>query len=53
MPHDTLRTASDTKARALYDKLEDKILARDQVGASEAYYQLVKSGRPLPELVAK
>jgi hypothetical protein len=39
------------EARALYDKLEDRILARDQVGASEAYYRLVKLGRPLPEIV--
>ena len=41
----------NTETRALYDKLEDRILARDQVGASEAYYSLVKSGRPLPEIV--
>ena len=37
--------------RALYDKLEDRILARDQVGASEAYYRLVRNGRPLPEIL--
>jgi len=53
MPHHTLRTVSDTNARALYDKLEERILARDQVGASDAYYQLARSGRPLPELVAQ
>ena len=41
----------DLEARRLYDKLEERILARDQVGASEAYYGLVKSGRPLPEIV--
>lgn len=40
-----------SEARALYDKLEDRILARDQVGASEAYYRLVRLGRPLPEIV--
>ena len=33
--------------------LEDRILARDQVGASEAYYGLVRSGRPLPEIVGE
>lgn len=38
-------------ARALYDKLEDRILARDQVGASESYYDLVRDGRPLPEML--
>ena len=35
-------------ARALYEKLEDRVLARDQVGASECYYDLVRDGRPLP-----
>ena len=50
VPHDTLATA-DLATRRLYDKLEERILARDQVGASEAYYGLVKSGRPLPEIV--
>ena len=38
-------------AHALYDKLEDRILARDQVGASECYYDLVREGRPLPEML--
>src|ERR1700760_3999570 len=38
-------------ARALYDKLEERVLARDQKGASEIYYGLVKSGRPLPEVL--
>ena len=33
--------------------LEDRILARDQVGASDAYYGLVRSGRPLPEIVGE
>lgn len=40
------------EAAGLYDRLEDRILARDQVGASRAYYDLVKSGRPMPEIVA-
>ena len=30
-------TVIDRGARGLYEKLEDRILARDQVGASEAY----------------
>ncbi|MFM9939604.1 MAG: hypothetical protein ACKVP7_08920 [Hyphomicrobiaceae bacterium] len=52
MPQDTPYTpVADTGARALYEKMEDRILARDQVGASEAYYGLVKLGRPLPEIV--
>ncbi len=52
MPQDTFPT-TDTAARHLYTKLEDRILARDQVGASEAYYDLVKTGRPLKEIVAE
>src|SRR6516162_8862602 len=38
-------------AHALYEKLEDLVLARDQVGASECYYDLVRDGRPLPEML--
>jgi hypothetical protein len=40
-------------ARALYDKLEDRCLMRDQVGASEVYYDLVRAGRPLTEIIAE
>ena len=41
MPQDTLSTSvSDLPARRLYDKLEERIMARDQVGASEAYTRL-------------
>src|SRR5690348_17757018 len=41
----------DSSARARYEKLEDRVLARDQVGASECYYDLVRDGRPLPEML--
>jgi hypothetical protein len=41
----------DPSARALYDRLEDRVLARDQVGASESYYDLARAGRPLPEML--
>jgi hypothetical protein len=41
------------EAAALYDRLEDRILARDQVGASRAYYDLLRAGRPMPEIVAE
>jgi hypothetical protein len=37
----------------LYQRLEDRIMARDQIGASRAYYDLVRAGRPLPETVAE
>jgi len=34
-----------------YAALEERVLARDQVGASRVFYDLVKAGRPVPELV--
>ncbi len=40
-------------AAALYDRLEERILARDQVGASDVYYDLLRAGRPLPEIMAE
>jgi hypothetical protein len=40
-------------AGRLYDKLEERILARDQVGASSVYHDLVRAGRPLNEIVAE
>src|SRR5947209_4329048 len=42
MPNDVQGAISNAaKPQALYAKLEDRILARDQQGASEAYYDLV------------
>jgi hypothetical protein len=35
----------------LYAALEERVMARDQKGASEAYYKLVKEGRPLTEML--
>ncbi len=40
-------------ANALYARLEERILQRDQVGASDAYYDLVRAGRPLNELLTE
>jgi hypothetical protein len=34
-----------------YARLEEKILERDQKGASAVYYDLARAGRPLPELL--
>src|SRR5947208_15674855 len=34
-----------------YARLEEKVLERDQRGASQIFYDLVRTGRPLPELV--
>ena len=39
------------QAGGLYGKLEERILARDQVGASAVYYDLVRAGRPRTEIV--
>lgn len=36
-----------------YAKLEERILARDQLGASEVFYGLVRDGRPLREMLAE
>src|SRR5215469_8250754 len=38
---------------AAYAQLEEKILERDQLGASQIYYDLVRAGRPLPELLGQ
>src|SRR4051812_12415968 len=39
--------------RGLYDKLEDRCLMRDQKGASDVYYELVRANRPLNEIIAE
>jgi hypothetical protein len=41
------------KPEALYAVLEERILARDQKGASDVYYDLVRQKRPLAEIVAE
>ena len=54
MPNDVqgaIRNAP--KPEALYAKLEDRILARDQQGASEVYYDLVRQRRPMTEIIAE
>ena len=52
MPQDTLQSIP-ANARRIYERLEERIMARDQVGASEAYYDLVRNERPLPEILAE
>ena len=42
---------ASTRSDPLYAALEERVLDRDQKGASEVYYRLVKSGRPLPEML--
>ena len=40
-----------TAVASLYDRLEETVLERDQAGASEVYYDLVRAERPLSEIV--
>lgn len=47
------RSSSGDDARALYGALEERVLQRDQVGASRAYYDLLRAGRPLAELITE
>lgn len=54
MPNDVQAAISNApKPEALYGKLEDRILARDQQGASEVYYDLVRQRRPMTEIIAE
>jgi hypothetical protein len=39
------------EAGGLYAKLEERIFARDQVGASTVFYDLVRAGRPRTEIL--
>ncbi len=49
MPPDSVTATSPTHSR--YAALEERVMARDQKGASEVYYGLVREGRPLPEML--
>ena len=54
MPNDVQAAISNApKPQALYAKLEDRILARDQQGASEVYYDLVRQRRPMTEMIGE
>jgi hypothetical protein len=54
MPNDVQAARSNTgKPEQAYAALEERILARDQKGASEVYYDLVRQNRPLKEIVAE
>jgi len=41
------------EAAQLYGELEERLLARDQEGGSRIYYELLRRGRPLPEIMAE
>jgi hypothetical protein len=54
MPNDVQAAVRNApKVEALYEKLEDRILARDQKGASDVYYDLVRERRPMTEIIAE
>ncbi len=44
--------ANEEKPR-LYAELEERLLARDQVGGSRIYYELLRDGHKLPEIMAE
>jgi hypothetical protein len=46
-------TAQDQETKRLYGELEDRLLARDQVGGSRVYYDLLRRGRPVTEIMAE
>jgi hypothetical protein len=47
----TMTAPAQNERDSAYSRLEERILARDQVGASAVFYDLVKAGRPVDELV--
>ena len=49
----TMVPTSDREATATYARMEEKILERDQVGTSEALYDLIRARRPLTEILTE
>jgi hypothetical protein len=43
----------DQPTERLYGELEERLLDRDQEGGSRVYYELLRRGRPLPEIMAE
>jgi hypothetical protein len=46
-------TGTPSRPTDAYARLEDRILSRDQRGASDVFFELLKDGRPLPELLGE
>jgi hypothetical protein len=46
-----IASAPSTPVDSLYERLEDRILDRDQRGASAVFYDLVRAERPLTEML--
>jgi hypothetical protein len=49
----TAPLASETRFTPDYARLEERILARDQIGATQALYGLLKDRRPVTEVVSQ
>ncbi|MCC7368523.1 MAG: hypothetical protein IT306_08875 [Chloroflexi bacterium] len=47
----TMSAPAQQERDGVYARLEERVLARDQIGASQVFYELVKAGRPVDELV--
>ena len=46
----TAPVLNESAPTAEYARLEERMLARDQKGASDVLYRLMKQGRPVTEL---
>ena len=46
----TAPVVNESAPAAEYARLEERIIARDQKGASDVLYRLMKQGRPLTEI---
>jgi hypothetical protein len=53
MPDQPFSATRTTRSTATYAALEERILARDQVGASEVFFGLAQAGRPLDEILGE
>jgi hypothetical protein len=47
----SLQTPVGSTPASTYTRLEERVLARDQRGAADVFFELVKADRPLPELL--
>lgn len=47
------RPANPAEVAPAYGRLEERILARDQIGATEAFHGLLRDNRPAPEIIGE
>jgi hypothetical protein len=53
MAQETTATAPGEEAAKSYARLEERVLERDQTGASDVFYDLVRQRRPLTEMLSE